>query len=449
VKLLANAWVANETLLFLTKLTSLSHLRERNLKNCLNCNAEVHGKYCHICGQENLETSESLWHLITHFFNDITHFDGKFFRTLGLLLSRPAFLSNEYKIGRRNNYLNPVRMYVFSSFIFFFVFFLVVDTNENLFEVSAYNESIDEIASFDTEEYEKFVEYINNSNNRSLQQISASIYPAAGNNRKALLRYTDSVRNATINNKPKLELTRIANLPADEYHALRGIALEMDSTEFSHFSRSVYDDQVISKNQFARLLDSIRMASRTKIVVGDTVYTDRASYDSLIKLGAIKDNWMERKLRYREFEINDKYGNQKSDLWKRIIELAIHYFPQMLFISLPLFAFVLYVLYQRNRTNNIVNHGIYSIHLYITYFIALLLLLFSYKLQEIFDVAGFSWFNRFILLYLLWYEYKAMRYFYAQGRAKTILKFSLALIIRLIILVLLATFFFGISFLNA
>jgi hypothetical protein len=449
VKLLANAWVANETLLFLSKLTSLSHLRERNQKNCLNCNAEVHGKYCHVCGQENLETTESLWHLITHFFNDITHFDGKFFSTLRLLLSRPGFLSSEYKIGRRQHYLNPVRMYVFSSFVFFFVFFSVVEPDENLFEGSVNNESIEDIASLNTEEYKNFVELINNSNSRRLEQFSAAIYPAAGNNRQVLLRYTDSVRNATINTMPKLQLTRIANLPADEYHTLMEIAFEMDSSEFSHFSKSMYDNQVISKNQFKRLLDSIRIAGRTKILMGDTVYKDRASYDSLIKVGAVKDNWLERKLRYREFEINDKYGNEKSDLWKHIIELALHYFPQLLFVSLPLFAFVLYVLYQRNRSYTIVNHGIYSVHLYITYFIALLLLLFSYKLQAAFDVAGLNWFNRFIIFYLLWYEYKAMRHFYGQRRAKTIFKFLLALIARLIILLLLAIFFFGISFLNA
>ena len=42
----------------------MSRLKERKEKNCLNCNAEVQGRFCHNCGQENIETKETVWHLI-------------------------------------------------------------------------------------------------------------------------------------------------------------------------------------------------------------------------------------------------------------------------------------------------------------------------------------------------------------------------------------------------
>jgi hypothetical protein len=105
----------------------VSHLKERKEKNCLNCNAILHGKYCSICGQENIEPKESVWHLINHFFQDITHFDGKFFSSLKYLLIKPGFLSSEYARGRRSAYLNPIRFYVFTSFIFFFFMFLIME----------------------------------------------------------------------------------------------------------------------------------------------------------------------------------------------------------------------------------------------------------------------------------------------------------------------------------
>jgi hypothetical protein len=101
----------------------VSHLKQRKEKSCLNCNATVNGRYCSICGQENLEPQESVWHLITHTFNDITHFDGKFFYSLRYLIKKPGFLSSEYMAGRRMSYLNPIRFYVFTSFIFFFILF--------------------------------------------------------------------------------------------------------------------------------------------------------------------------------------------------------------------------------------------------------------------------------------------------------------------------------------
>jgi hypothetical protein len=52
------------------------------------------------------------------------HFDSLIFRTLFPLLFRPGFLVNEYLAGRRARYLNPIRMYVFLSIVFFSIFFL-------------------------------------------------------------------------------------------------------------------------------------------------------------------------------------------------------------------------------------------------------------------------------------------------------------------------------------
>jgi hypothetical protein len=104
----------------------VSHNKERKEKICLNCNASIYGRYCHVCGQENIEPKENFLHLINHFVEDITHFDGKFFLTLKDLLFKPGFLSREYLRGKRASYLHPVRMYVFTSAIFFLIFFSFV-----------------------------------------------------------------------------------------------------------------------------------------------------------------------------------------------------------------------------------------------------------------------------------------------------------------------------------
>lgn len=103
----------------------MSHAKERKETDCLNCGAEVKGRFCHICGQENIETRETLWGLITHFVYDIVHFDGKFFSTLRHLLFRPGFVSLQYVQGRRASYIHPIRMYVFTSALFFIVFFSI------------------------------------------------------------------------------------------------------------------------------------------------------------------------------------------------------------------------------------------------------------------------------------------------------------------------------------
>lgn len=101
----------------------MSHIPGRKEKDCLNCGTIVAGRYCQNCGQENVVPKETFWHMVTHFFYDITHFDSNFFTTVKDLLFKPGFLSKEYMKGKRASYLHPIRMYVFTSAIFFLLFF--------------------------------------------------------------------------------------------------------------------------------------------------------------------------------------------------------------------------------------------------------------------------------------------------------------------------------------
>lgn len=100
----------------------MSHYKERTKKNCLHCNAEVEGRICSICWQENIEVKETFWRIICHFFEDITHYDGKFLSTLKLLLIKSGFLPSEYLSVRRARYLQPIRLYVFTAAFFFLIF---------------------------------------------------------------------------------------------------------------------------------------------------------------------------------------------------------------------------------------------------------------------------------------------------------------------------------------
>jgi hypothetical protein len=104
------------------------HLRHEN--NCLNCGAIVQERYCSHCGQENTEVKESFNHLVRHFFEDVTHYDSKFFITIKDLIFKPGFLTKEYLAGRRASYLHPIRMYVFSSFLYFLAAFAFSHADE-------------------------------------------------------------------------------------------------------------------------------------------------------------------------------------------------------------------------------------------------------------------------------------------------------------------------------
>lgn len=101
----------------------MSHQPERKEKDCLNCGATVIGHYCHVCGQENVVTKESFWSLARHFVYDILHFDGKFFYTLKYFFTKPGYVARKYAEGKRVSFLHPIRMYLFTSALFFLIFF--------------------------------------------------------------------------------------------------------------------------------------------------------------------------------------------------------------------------------------------------------------------------------------------------------------------------------------
>jgi hypothetical protein len=120
----------------------------------------------------------------------------------------------------------------------------------------------------------------------------------------------------------------------------------------------------------------------------------------------------------------------------------------MLFISLPLFALFLKLIYYRHKDYYFVSHGIYSIHLYIFYFIALLIIISIEKINSYFEWQWFSVAATGIFFLLLFYEYKAMRNYYRQGRGKTVIKFLLATSWRLFVIIFLSVIFLFLSLLK-
>lgn len=112
----------------------MSHDAIRNDKTCLNCRHVVQERFCPHCGQENIDSRKSFHQLFFHFFEDLTHYENAFWRTIKNLLFKPASLTKEYLSGKRLSYLAPVRLYIFISFITFFLIAVMPNTDYNLIE---------------------------------------------------------------------------------------------------------------------------------------------------------------------------------------------------------------------------------------------------------------------------------------------------------------------------
>jgi hypothetical protein len=110
----------------------MGNFKLRTDKTCLNCGHVVEKRYCPNCGQENKEPKESFLYLFSHTIEDLVHYDSGFWKTIKFLLFYPAKLTKEYLSGKRKKYVAPVKLYIFISFITFFILSLLpsADINE-------------------------------------------------------------------------------------------------------------------------------------------------------------------------------------------------------------------------------------------------------------------------------------------------------------------------------
>lgn len=355
----------------------MSHSKERKEKICLNCGAALYGRYCHACGQENIEPKETFWHMLTHFAYDITHFDGKFFSTLKYLLFRPGFISHEYLKGRRMGYLHPIRMYVFTSAFFFLIYF-----------------------SF----YQK--EPIQTTTTGPISAVIEDLKKEKSKFEKKLLQ-------AGISDAEKERWTkRVENLASD-------IAmLQADSTKTNELKSSM-----------------------STFVLGDATgkFRNFAAYDSAQKRLPEKDRdgWLDRAFEKRNFDLQEKYKGDGNAILKAIINDFRHRFPQMLFISLPILALIFQLLYRRkNKQFYYANHIIHCIHLYCATFIIILVSLWLGSIFHWFHASTPTWLSIAFVLATFYYWFRSMLMFYEQGIGKTLLKFILLIIMSTILMFL-------------
>jgi hypothetical protein len=75
--------------------------------HCLNCGAELHGKYCSNCGQAAAIHKFSISHIFSHdLAHGIFHLDRGFFYTVKEIIRRPGVAIREYIQGKRVNHYN-------------------------------------------------------------------------------------------------------------------------------------------------------------------------------------------------------------------------------------------------------------------------------------------------------------------------------------------------------
>ena len=100
---------------------------------CRNCDADLHGRYCHLCGQDVYAGARrSVAGVVFNMLENIFSLDNKVLRTLYALVLRPGKLTKEYIEGHVVRYVVPGKLFWFISILFFAVVVSQISFGNNL-----------------------------------------------------------------------------------------------------------------------------------------------------------------------------------------------------------------------------------------------------------------------------------------------------------------------------
>jgi hypothetical protein len=96
-----------------------SKLPAQPLTHCENCGTALAGEFCSQCGQHAIDYRRSLFRVLLDALDSFLNWDTKFLHSVNVLLLRPWRLTNDFNAGRRVRYVHPLRLYLIASIIFF------------------------------------------------------------------------------------------------------------------------------------------------------------------------------------------------------------------------------------------------------------------------------------------------------------------------------------------
>lgn len=91
---------------------------------CLNCHTifKESVKFCPQCGQRAKVTKITFKEFISELLSGLINYDSKLWRSLGVILSKPGKFPKDYINGKQARYMNPFRLYLNITVLFFLLY---------------------------------------------------------------------------------------------------------------------------------------------------------------------------------------------------------------------------------------------------------------------------------------------------------------------------------------
>ncbi len=393
---------------------------------CANCGADLHGAYCATCGQRNEPLRQPVGRFLKAALIEFLGVDGRLWTSLWVLLFHPGQLTNAYLAGKRIRFIRPLRFYLIASLVFFFLLSVIDPVGQvNFGGEAASADTTVQVADYRTMLQARLDE--------NADRLASQVSVVDSLERQFLV---DSLAFATVDS-----LT--ADSTADVLENAFDDALDDRDDERRDLWR--LRQRISQENRQLQWINSqIAVAPPDSLVrppdlesAAALLFEDAPGNRININLPA----WWPQSAAVRQMQAA-RTDAEFNAAFAAFIRDTLRRLPTVMFIVLPVFAFLLKLLYLR-RDWYYSEHLIFGLHTHAVAFIT-----FTIMLLVSWASGGANWagiFGFVLLLLIPVYFFVAQKQVYGQGWFKTAFKawllgwmYSLVLSIGLVLALVLA-----------
>jgi hypothetical protein len=372
--------------------------KSRRSEKCLNCEYPqgLEADYCPNCGQKNEDVNVPMTILLGEFISTYLAIDSKLLKSIWPFILKPGFLTNRYNEGKRMSYSNPLRLYVVTSIIYFFI-----------------------ISFFFSSSIEQFVSAALNKN--------FSIVPSGADFTMETLQLIQSNKGKMTDEelKEKIPEEILSFYPKDISFDSLLTLMATDPVHLDEEGRMKYQDTTLKKLRERPLMEIVRDPG-----IDEDAWLQYLSLDG----EHIGESTRLIGLKIRKMLDNEAY----------FINYVFKNLPIMMLLAIPIFAGLLKLLYIR-RKRYYIEHVIHALHLHSFGY-----LLFSLGIFATYNLNFSEGTNILVIIgaffWVTIYAFLSFRRVYGQRFLKTVIKFWLLgwVYVTLLLLLLLAELYLSV-----
>ena len=399
-----------------------SKLPAKPLTHCENCGTPLTGEFCSHCGQHAIDYRRSLFRVVLDALDSFLNWDTKFLHSLNVLLLRPWQLTNDFNSGRRARYVHPLRIYLIASIIFFLLARAIDWDQQGPIQLTAQDRT-ELVASLSkmiepnsplTDEQRAQVEL---ARMKLAEAQGALTKEERAEVRRAFKAYIKSEVRKSLSAEERAKMAtmmaRIPRIPDPDKETKPPVAPPPPDI-------NVPD---VSVDQPPSPPGTVSPAPKVKAPFHITVGKEGETKPPFAL-------WLEK-------QIKEKIGEDGSKA-QLFLETLRSNIPAMMLCCIPLFAFVLKILYIR-QGRYYVEHLVYALHIHTFLYVSVIVTSLAVMGANRTVPALGGWIIAIMTIAIIVQIFLSIRRVYRQGWFMTMVKFSLGGLVYFFIIVLAVT----------